>query len=76
MMMPRLKLLRELLSDDGLILVSIDDNEAHRLRTLMDEVFGEERFLGQIAWKTRNTDNRVKTNISTDHEYVIAYGRI
>ncbi|HSV99571.1 MAG TPA: site-specific DNA-methyltransferase [Sedimentisphaerales bacterium] len=75
MMMPRLRLLRELLADDGLILVSIDDNEAHRLRTLMDEVFGEERFLGQIAWKTRNTDNRVKTNISTDHEYVIAYGR-
>lgn len=75
MMMPRLKLLRELLSDDGTICVSIDDNEVHRLRALMDDVFGEERFLGQVTWKTRNTDNRVKTNISTDHEYVLMYGQ-
>ncbi len=74
MMMPRLKLLRELLADDGIILVSIDDNEAHRLRVLMDGVFGEDRFLAQVTWKTRNTDNRVKTNISTDHEYVLIYG--
>jgi len=75
MMMPRLKLLRECLTDDGVIAVSCDDNEGQHLRLLMDEVFGEECFLGQIVWKTRNTDNRLKSNISEDHEYVLLYGR-
>ena len=75
MMMPRLKLLREFLTDDGLVAVSADDNEVHRLRALLDEVFGEECFLGQVVWKTRNTDNRLKSNISEDHEYVVIYGR-
>jgi adenine-specific DNA-methyltransferase len=51
MMMPRLKLLRELLRDDGAIFVSIDDNEVHRLRSLMDEVFGEENFVATIIWE-------------------------
>jgi DNA modification methylase len=74
MMLPRLKLLRELISDDGVIVVSVDDNEDHRLRMLMDEVFGEDRFLGQICWKSRNTDNRLTTNLSTDHEYLLVYG--
>jgi adenine-specific DNA-methyltransferase len=49
MMLPRLKLLRELLADDGAIFVSIDDNEMHHLRCLMDEVFSPERFIGQIV---------------------------
>lgn len=74
MMLPRLKLLRELLTDDGAIFISIDDNEVHHLRALMDEVFGEERFIGEIVWRTRNTDNRVKTNLSIDHEAVLVYG--
>src|SRR5438105_12039687 len=51
MMMPRLKLLRELLRDDRAVFVSIDDNEVHRLRCLMDEVFGEENFVAQFVWK-------------------------
>src|SRR4051812_16013845 len=75
MMMPRLKLLRDFLTDDGIIAISCDDNEGHRLQCLTDEVFGEDCFLGQIIWKTRNTDNRVKSNISTDHEIVLVYGR-
>ena len=75
MMLPRLKLLRELLRDDGAIFVSVDDNEVHRLRCLMDEVFGEDQALGTVTWKTRNTDNRVKTNLSIDHEYVVVYAR-
>jgi DNA modification methylase len=75
MMLPRLKLLREFLTDDGAIFVSIDDNEVHRLRCLMDEVFGEDCFLGEICWKTRNTDNRIKTNLSRDQEYILVYGR-
>lgn len=73
MMFPRLQLLRELLTDDGIIFVSIDDNEQASLRLLMDEVFGLENFIGCIAWKTRNTDNRVKTMLSVDHEFVVAY---
>jgi adenine-specific DNA-methyltransferase len=55
MMMPRLKLLRELLSDDGLIFVSIDSNEAAHLRLLMDEVFAPENFLADVAWEKRYT---------------------
>ena len=55
MMLPRLKLLRELLSEDGAIFVSIDDNEVHHLRCLMDEVFGAENFVANIAWEKRYT---------------------
>ena len=51
MMMPRLKLLRELLREDGAIFVSIDDNEVHHLRSLMDEMFGEENFLATAIWQ-------------------------
>ena len=75
MMWPRLQLLRELLSDDGVILVSIDDNEQHHLRMLMDEIFGESSFLAELVWKSRqNIDNRNVTGISIDHEYVLCYG--
>ena len=73
MMLPRLKLLRELLRDDGAIFVSIDDNEVHHLRSLMDEVFGEENFVGTICWKNA-TDNN-PTNISVEHEYLHCYAR-
>ena len=80
MMYPRLRLLWELLDDDGIILVSIDDNEVHNLRAMMDEVFGngpagdaESNFMGSVVWKTRNADNRVKTKLSEDHEYVLVY---
>jgi adenine-specific DNA-methyltransferase len=75
MMYPRLRLLGELLSAEGTILVSIDDHEMHRLRALMDDIVGEEHFTGVVCWKTRNTDNRVKSKLSTDHEYVLIYSR-
>ena len=55
MMWPRLKLLHELLAEDGVIFISIDDNEVHRLRALMDEIFGEENFVTQIEWQKRYT---------------------
>ena len=71
MMLPRLKLLRELLRDDGAIFVSIDDNELHHLRCLMDEVFGEHNRVGQIVWHG-STDNN-PTNIATEHEYIVCY---
>ena len=71
MMLPRLKLLRELLREDGVIFVSIDDNEMHHLRCLMDEVFGEYNSVGQIIWHG-STDNN-PTNIATEHEYIVCY---
>lgn len=75
MMMPRLKIIRELLRPDGIVFVSIDDIEVARLRLLMDEVFGEEHFIAQLCWKSRqNKDNRNATGVSIDHEYVLCYG--
>jgi adenine-specific DNA-methyltransferase len=76
MMLPRLKLLRELLTDDGAIFISIDDNEVHHLRALMDEAFGEENLIGELIWRSRNfSDVRPTSGLSTDHEYVLVYGR-
>src|SRR5204863_6829738 len=61
MMMPRLKLLRELLSEDGLILIHIDDHEIHSLRNLMDEIFGRENLTCNFIWRTDgNFDNQAK----------------
>jgi adenine-specific DNA-methyltransferase len=73
MMLPRLKLLRDFLTDDGVIFLSIDDNEVHRLRELLDEVFFEENFVGSIIW--RNVTDNNPTNISTEHEYLLCYAR-
>ncbi|MFN5514266.1 MAG: site-specific DNA-methyltransferase [Cyanobacteriota bacterium] len=76
MMYPRLFLARTLLRDDGVIFVSIDDHEVHNLRALMNEIFGEETFIGQLTWKSRqNVDNRTTTGLSADHEYVLCYGK-
>ena len=73
MMLPRLKLLRELLRDDGAIFVSIDDNEVHRLRLLMDEVFGEDNFVGSFVWE--GTGKNDAKFISVGHDYVLCYAR-
>ena len=76
MMYPRLKLARNLLRDDGIIFVSIDDHEVHNLRKLLDELFGEENFIGQLVWKSRvSEDTRAKTGLSNDHEYLLCYRR-
>jgi len=76
MMYPRLFMARQLLREDGVIFVSIDDHEVHNLRLLMNEIFGEEEFIGSFIWKSRhNVDSRNKTGISVDHEYVMAYGK-
>lgn len=74
MMYSRLKLARNLLREDGVILISIDDEEVHNLRKLCDEVFGNSNLIAQFVWKARQfTDARAKTNVSTDHEYIVAY---
>jgi adenine-specific DNA-methyltransferase len=70
-MYPRLYIAKQLLREDGVIFVSIDDNEGAQLRLLMDEIFGEENFAGQIVWQTA-TDNN-PTQIATEHEYVLVF---
>lgn len=72
-MYPRLLLARDLLSKDGVIFISIDDNEQANLKLLCDDIFGEENFCGQIVWQTA-TDNN-PTQIATEHEYVIVYAK-
>ncbi|MDO8804742.1 MAG: site-specific DNA-methyltransferase [Elusimicrobiota bacterium] len=74
MMYPRLFLARNLLRDDGVIFISIDDNEVHNLRLLMNEVFGEENFVANAVWQKRTSpDARLK--VSSGHEYVLIYAK-
>lgn len=73
MMYPRLFLARNLLRDDGVIFVSIDDNEVANLRQIMDEIFGEENFIGSFVWKRRASSAMAANNFSLDHEYVLVY---
>ena len=72
MMWPRLHLLHELLADDGVIFISIDDNEQHHLRMLMDEIFGAGTFVASITWKKRGSAPNDK-NIGATHEFILVY---
>jgi adenine specific DNA methylase Mod len=77
MMYPRLALLRQFLSEDGVIIVSIDHNEGAFLRLIMDEIFGASCFVAELIWKSRqHLDSRSKNGISLDHEYILVYSRI
>ena len=72
MMYPRLKLLYKLLAQDGIIFISIDDNECHNLRFICDEIFGRKSFIAQLIWRSDgNFDNQAK--IKNCHEYIICY---
>lgn len=74
MMYPRLYLARNLLREDGVMFVSIDDNEAANLKLLMDEIFGEENFIANIVWQKRTSpDSRLL--LSTGHDMVLVYAR-
>lgn len=76
MIYPRLFLAKNLLQEDGVIFVSIDDNEVHNLRLLLNEVYGEENFIGELIWKSRqNKDNRNISGLSVDHEYVLCFSK-
>lgn len=76
MMYPRLLLARDLLNNDGTIVISIDDNEVGDLRKLTDEIFGRACFVAQLIWKSRqNKDNRTVTGVSVDHEYLLVYSK-
>lgn len=75
MMTPRLKLLRELLADDGVIFVNIDDNEVHHLRSLMDELFGEENFVNLFTIKSNPRGSQASKHIALEHEYLVMYSK-
>ena len=75
MMWPRLKLLHELLAEDGAIFISIDDNEVHRLMGIMDEIFGESNFITTIAWHKRVSPANDADFFSTDHDHILIYAK-
>src|SRR5919106_537582 len=75
MMWPRLNLLRELLSEDGAIFISIDDNEQHHLRSSMDEIFGEENLIANIIWEKKYAVQSDSKSFSTNHDHIIAYAK-
>lgn len=75
MMYPRLKLARNLLTDDGLIFISIDDHEVGNLRKVCDEVFGEANFACQFVWKKGGTGKNDSQFAIVEHEYVLVYAR-
>lgn len=75
MMYPRLRLARQLLREDGLIFVSIDDNEIHNLRAIMNEIFGEEKLLGQIVWKNKYGAGAKTRGFIEVHEYILCYSK-
>ena len=72
MMWPRLQLLKELLADDGVIFVTIDDNEQQHLRMLMDEIFGENNFTASIIWHHRKSSQN-DIDVSLSHNYILCY---
>ncbi|EGG93030.1 Type III restriction-modification system methylation subunit [gamma proteobacterium IMCC1989] len=76
MMYSRLKIARGLLKNDGILFVSIDDNEIANLTSICHDIFGEDHFLGCFVWKRRqNADSRNYSNVSPDHEYILAYAK-
>ena len=75
MMYPRLKLSRNLLTDDGVIFISIDDNEQANLKKLCDEIFGEENFIAQIVWERAYAPVNLKKHFSESHDYMVCYSK-
>ena len=75
MMYPRLFLARNLLREDGVIFISIDDNEVHNLRALCNEIFGEENFVNQFVWKKNSSGKTVSKQFPTNIEYVLMYSK-
>ena len=75
MMYPRLFSARNLLRQDGVIFVSIDDNEVHNLRLMMNEIFGEENFVAQIVWERAYAPVNLKHYFSESHDYVVCFAR-
>lgn len=75
MMYPRLFLAKNLLKQDGVIFISIDNNEVHNLRMMLNEVFGEENFVEELIWKKRVSPANDAQWFSSDHEYILVYAK-
>ena len=75
MMRDRLEILRNLLADDGSIWITIDDNEAHYLKVLCDEVFGRSCFVAHVVWQKAYTANQTAVHLSNTHDHVLVYAR-
>ena len=74
MMMPRLKLLREMLHENGAVFITLDDIEIHRCKVLMDEIFNEDNFVSNIVWQARKSVQN-DTDISSSHNHVLVYAK-
>ena len=75
MIYPRLKVAKDLLADDGVIFISIDDNEIENLRKICDEVFGEQNFVTQYVWEKKKKPSFLNANIGTKTEYIVCYSK-
>lgn len=73
MIYPRLRVARDLLTEDGIIFISIDDNEVHNIRKVCDEVFGERNFVATFPWRKRTAKSDVPFGISQDYEWIVCY---
>ena len=76
MMFPRLKLARILLKDDGIVFISIDENEVHNLRKLCDDVFGGENFVTTFCWEKKKKPSFLNRNLGTKFEFILAYAKV
>lgn len=75
MMYPRLKVARDLLTDDGVIFISIDDNEQANVKKICDEIFGENNFISQIIWERAFAPINLKKHFSVSHDYILCYSK-
>ena len=75
MMYPRLKLSKSLLTDDGVIFISIDDSETRNLKNLCDEIFGSSNFVAQLIWQNKKGGGNDSTHIAIEHEYILVYAK-
>ncbi|WP_417546035.1 site-specific DNA-methyltransferase [Marinobacter sp.] len=75
MMWPRLNLLHELLSENGSIWITLDDNEIHRFRSVMDEIFGEQNFVACCIWHKMDSPKNTAIQFSEDHDYLLVYAK-
>ena len=75
MMYPRLKLARDLLTEDGTIFISIDDNEQDNLKKICDEIFGEKNFISKLIWEKKNKPSFLNNNLGTKTDYIVVYGK-
>lgn len=75
MMWPRLRLLHDLLSDEGSIWITLDDNEVHRARSVLDEVFGEDNFVATCIWHKMDSPKNTAQFLSVDHDYILVYAK-